>query len=262
MIIKSHEIGKDENFKIWHASDMNMLLYMHSDGGSIVCGDSSYPIVRGALCFVGQGRYHYTMPEPAESYDRSKIFFSSKLLRGVQELLTEGGAFLRFSPESLVYALLPEEAQCEADAIFEERSRLEGRYREAVSVAQLLRLLVLADKYSIEGKKQSVGALSGAVDYINRNIFRDIDIDEICSEIHLSKYHFCRRFKSTMGMTVMEYILKTRIFLARNMLEKESLSVTEVSERCGFSSVSYFCRVFRVDTGMSPLKYRRLHSER
>ena len=58
-------------------------------------------------------------------------------------------------------------------------------------------------------------------------------------------------------MTVMEYILKTRIVMAQGMLRKERLSVTEISNRCGFSSISYFSRVFRQDTGMTPLQYKK-----
>ena len=60
-----------------------------------------------------------------------------------------------------------------------------------------------------------------------------------------------------MGMTVMDYVLKTRIVLAKNMLEKENVSISEVSGRCGFSSESYFCRVFKESVGVSPLKYRK-----
>jgi AraC-like DNA-binding protein len=55
----------------------------------------------------------------------------------------------------------------------------------------------------------------------------------------------------------MNYILKTRIILAQDMLSKEKLSVAEISERCGFSSISYFCRVFKNETGKTPLEYRR-----
>ena len=50
-------------------------------------------------------------------------------------------------------------------------------------------------------------------------------------------------------MTVMEYILKTRIVLAKGLLISEKIPVSEVSSRCGFSSVSYFCRVFKEETG-------------
>lgn len=253
-----HEIGKDEQFKIWHAIDENMLIYTHSDGGSIVCGERSYPIERGAICFIGEGKYHYTMPDPPERYDRSKLFFSSKLLKRIAELISDGRTFSHFAPGSFVYAKLPEELMAEAEWLYSAINSAElDPYREASEISALIRLLVLIEKYSTESTRGEMDTLGRAVEYINSNIFREIDIDEICSAVHISKYHFCRRFKESMGVTVMEYILKTRIVLAKNMLEKEIISVTEVSERCGFSSVSYFCRAFKEECGLSPLKYRR-----
>lgn len=57
----------------------------------------------------------------------------------------------------------------------------------------------------------------------------------------------------------MRYILKTRIVLAQTMLRKDNLTVSEVSSRCGFSSVSYFCRVFKEEIGVSPLKYKKIY---
>ena len=55
----------------------------------------------------------------------------------------------------------------------------------------------------------------------------------------------------------MKYILKTRIVLAKNMLSNESLSITVISNRCGFSSVSYFSRIFKEETGMNPLTFKK-----
>ena len=96
-----------------------------------------------------------------------------------------------------------------------------------------------------------------SMEYINENIQRDISIDEICAAVHMSKYHFCRQFKKITGTTVMNYIKKTRVIMAKNMLINESLSVAEISNRCGFSSISYFSRIFKEETGVSPLKYKK-----
>ena len=251
-----HEIGKDAHFKLWHAlsDEENMIIYFHSGEGSIVCGERVYPIKEGALCFIGAGKYHYTMPTDPSSYDRSKVFFSTELLRGVVSLVSDGRSFSRFTFDSLVYAEIPEAQKDAVNSLFSEASLECGA---AVDVAVLAKLLHFIEHYSTYSKLSAASVLGGAIDFINKNIFREITIDEICREAHISKYHFCRRFKETMGMTVMDYVLKTRIVLAKQMLEKENLSVSEVSDRCGFSSVSYFCRVFKETVGASPLRYRK-----
>ena len=101
------------------------------------------------------------------------------------------------------------------------------------------------------------GTIEKAIDYIGKNIALHITIDDICAVVNISRYHFCRQFKKYTGMTVMKYILKTRIVLAKKELERTMLPITEISERLGFSSVSYFSRVFKEEEHMSPFQYRK-----
>ena len=54
----------------------------------------------------------------------------------------------------------------------------------------------------------------------------------------------------------MNYILKTRIISAKNLMETTNLTIGQISQRCGFSSQSYFCRVFKEECGMTPLQFR------
>ena len=55
----------------------------------------------------------------------------------------------------------------------------------------------------------------------------------------------------------MAYILNTRIVLAKEELGSTNASISQVSEKFGFSSMSYFCRVFKEATGYTPLQFRR-----
>lgn len=251
-----HALGKDALFKTWHASEQVLLIYMHSDGGSIVCSENIYPIRRGVLCLIDANKYHYTMPDNPERYDRTKLFLSPESFHSIVKI---GALEQKFQDTSLVYAQLDDSAQEKANRILEElcKEAESSSVSDALLVSAWLRLLILLDRYALENTASASGFLSHAMDYINRNILSDITIDNICAAVHMSKYYFCRKFKDSMGVTVMEYILKTRLVLAKNMLLQESASVTEISERCCFSSISYFCRVFKEDTGMSPTAYRR-----
>jgi AraC-like DNA-binding protein len=119
-----------------------------------------------------------------------------------------------------------------------------------------MRLLIYIDENAKGSVFGSQDFISRAIEYINCNITEDISIDKVCSAVHTSKYYFCRQFKKTTGLTVANYILKTRIVMAKNMLLNEEMTVGEVSEKCGFSSISYFCRVFKEDVGISPKQYK------
>lgn len=254
-----HEIGKDPLFKIWHASQKAMFIYMNSDGGSIVCSERAYPISKGALCFVGAGKYHYTMPEIPENYERKKLFVSTDLMDKILDMSSESTMLHNFSSGSFVYAMIDEKERAKVEEIFHKLKEYEGNkvYGDWILISSIIELLILLDKYSLENTPGPSGVISKAIEYINGNIIRDITIDEICFKTHISKFHFCRLFKKITGRTVMEYILETRIVMAKNMLLNESISITEISSRCGFSSISYFSRVFKEKTGITPLNYKK-----
>ena len=141
-----HEIGKDPLYKIWHASAQSMFMYMYSDGGSVVCSEKSYPIQKGVLCFVGAGKYHYTMPYVPERYDRSKLFVSADEIDKILEMFSVNSN--NFSSESFVYALVDESERCKVEEIFCKIKVCEQdeNYGKWIFVSGIIELLALLNK--------------------------------------------------------------------------------------------------------------------
>ena len=251
--------GRDANYKLWHKTGKNMILYVHSGEGSIVCTEKVYPLKKGTLCFVGASKYHYTMPYDSDEYERSKMFIFSEKLKNIAELLPQSMRSCEFfSENSLVCAEIGESEQAEVEQIFASiMESVDDKYLEAELHGAFLKLLCYIDRNTISATPFALKGRYLPIEYINCHICEDLSIDSICSALHVSKYHFCRQFKKTSGMTVMEYILSTRIVMAENMLLNDDLSITEISYRCGFSSTAYFSRIFKEKTGQTPLSYRK-----
>lgn len=265
MKIISRQIGMDAEYKHWHMNEDNMIIYIHSGSGGIVCNERVYPIQEGTICFIGANKYHYTMPDDVARYERSKAFVSSVKLSRILSIITEKELFVHhFREQAFVYAQISKEHMPEAEALFNEMACYSNdeKYRDIVFVSCFLKLLTLMDQSILDASHCSHRSILKAIEYINSNIVNPIGIDSICEYVHLSKYHFCRNFKKATGMTVMQYILNTRIVLAKHMLEKGSLSIIEISELCGFSSISYFCRAFKEKTAMTPLQYKNLNNRK
>lgn len=253
-----HDIGKDRLYKTWHAPRWNLFIYFYSDGGNIVTGDKVLPIKPGALAFIPSGTYHYTMPDVPERYNRTKLTVSQSVFSKVIELLSNNPEYKDCFSKSLVYAEIPPEEQPLVDRLF---ARIDPCFNEPdaepLLLSTLLQLVYLLNRYTTDSSANTGGFMGRAIKHINENISTDLDIDNICQVIGVSKYYFCRRFKEHTGTTVMKYILQTRIILAKSELEKTNSPITEISERCGFSSTSYFCRAFKQEFGCSPLQYRK-----
>jgi len=252
--------GMDPFYKIWHTTGENMIIYIYSGTGSIVTGEQNYPIAPGCLCFVGADKFHYTLPEMPEEYVRSKVFMSREKLQDLCSGIGDKSEFGKtFTASNLVYARVPEK-DCEyvEKLLVDLADNAEnGWIGESILECQYMRLLIFIYQNMISRVSKPEGFAQKAVAYINHHITEELEIERICAAVPMSKYHFCRKFKEATGITVMQYVLQTRIALAKSKLQQDRLSMGEISNQCGFSSQSYFCRIFKEETGCTPLQYRK-----
>lgn len=94
--------------------------------------------------------------------------------------------------------------------------------------------------------------------FIKENYHRhELDNAVIAKAFNYHPYHVGRLIKARTGKTLHEYLLDFRLHIAKNHLTTSALPVTEIAERCGFSSYNYFIRCFRERVGKPPLKYRK-----
>lgn len=92
--------------------------------------------------------------------------------------------------------------------------------------------------------------------YIQENFHRQITRDSIADRFSISSNHLSRLFRQQGHMTLADYITWVRVDRAKFMLKKYNFKLNEVSLRCGFKDVNYFCRVFKNRTGRTPTEYR------
>jgi AraC-like DNA-binding protein len=95
-----------------------------------------------------------------------------------------------------------------------------------------------------------------AKDYINDNLDSDITLNDISQIACLSQYHFLRQFKKIYNKTPHEYLTERRIEKAKNLLQDENYSVTDVCFEVGFQRPGSFSSLFTRIVGFSPALYR------
>jgi two-component system response regulator YesN len=95
-----------------------------------------------------------------------------------------------------------------------------------------------------------------AVDYIKRNYMERITLEEVASSVYLNSSYFSKIFKKEMKCSFISYINKIRINASKNLLSDISIPLADVSTLVGFEDQSYFTKVFKKVTGMTPGKFR------
>ena len=83
-----------------------------------------------------------------------------------------------------------------------------------------------------------------------------ISLKEVSALAALNPEYFCRAFKRNFAKSFSEYLNMYRVAVARMLLDSGDNSVTEVSQKCGFNTPSYFAKVFKNYVGVLPSEYK------
>lgn len=95
-------------------------------------------------------------------------------------------------------------------------------------------------------------------EYIDQNYWdANLSVVKLSKKFFISTSTLRRIFLSSQSKTPTEYITEVRIRNAKNMLAYDNLSINEISEKCGFASPHYFCRIFKKQTQKSPSQYKK-----
>ncbi len=101
-------------------------------------------------------------------------------------------------------------------------------------------------------------AMERAREFCHANAGGAVDIDGMARAANLTRWHFSRVFRETCGLTPHQYIIETKMGLAKQLLRNTGYSIKEIGVQCGYGDTSYFCKVFRTLHGMSPGVFRSL----
>ena len=104
-----------------------------------------------------------------------------------------------------------------------------------------------------EKEPEVSGYVRQAMDYIAAHYAdEDISIAVIAEHLRVSEGHLSHVFKKQTGMTVTNYLTKTRIDAAMRMLTRDHVKVYEAAAAVGYKDVTYFSATFKKLTGLSP----------
>jgi transcriptional regulator GlxA family with amidase domain len=92
--------------------------------------------------------------------------------------------------------------------------------------------------------------------WLEANVDRPISIDDAAQVAAMSERNFLRRFKSEIGMTPSDYLLRARLDMSCRMLIESHLPVDRIARRCGIGSGGQLSRLFRKYLAMTPTDYR------
>jgi len=227
----------------------------------------TFYIQGGSLVFIGKEKIHKTSAAGRN--------YQNRILIGIQEewinpFLKANGFFsLEHFFQNAKVVKLDEEGkryieELLADIQREVRRKKIGyesmvKMRMAELFLYVLRSRQKKDFIQAGGQVQSVKfqKVQEVAKYIQLNYPKDLSLQEVADRFFVSKCYLSRIFKDVTGFTVNEYITIQRVKEGKRLLEQSTYNITEISERIGYGSITYFEKIFKKYVGNTPLKYRK-----
>lgn len=115
----------------------------------------------------------------------------------------------------------------------------------------------LSDQLVVQKQSTESPTVSRAKEFIAQHYSEEISSARVAKELHLSRFYFCKLFKSGTGLTFTEYLVRVRIERVKELLRNPNLRISEIAFQTGFQSLTHFNRLFAKLTGESPTEYRK-----
>lgn len=183
------------------------------------------------------------------------------LIKAVQNPGLDASFLHQFHQDFLqiVYSVLKEKG-IQAHQLFRDSQSIELSAAAGHSVSDLLEwirhiVIKAMDQVSeVEGHVSVVEKIKG---FITEHYDQDLSRETIASQVYLSPDYLDRMLKRETGMSMKEYLLHERMRIARELLSKTDMPVTQVATHVGFNNLSHFTKVFRKHTDRNPSDYRQ-----
>lgn len=283
MIENLHGIQETVNFKLntrirlyanedyeyypnhWHGP-LEIILPLQNSY-QITCCNNEIMLREGDILLITPGVIHSMKP----SMGKRLIFQADHtLFHGIKELeatLTLMSPLVLITPEDSpeIHKKIQKRILEISDEYFSEAPLC-----EASIISKLIEIFVLIGRnYSsntsslhknINKQYEYTSRFLYICDYINLHYNENITLDFVANMSGYSKYHFSRLFKQFTNVSFYKYLNMKKIEKAEVFLMDNSLSITEVALRCGFSSLSAFLRMFKLMKGCTPTEFKALHN--
>jgi AraC family transcriptional regulator len=94
--------------------------------------------------------------------------------------------------------------------------------------------------------------------FMQQEYHRGPTLTEIAKTVHLSPFHFHRRFTELFGLTPKHFLLECQIHDAKTELLSGEKELAKIASDCGFAHQSHFTSRFKQATGLTPTRWRRM----
>lgn len=141
------------------------------------------------------------------------------------------------------------------DKIYEISKGSLPEKEKMLKVADNIHKIILATS---ESKDKSPTLSTRIENELISSVYTTVDLNELAERLFISRAHLIRIFKQYKGITPYQFLLNEKIKTAKALLATTEMSVKSISEKLCFADEHYFSHLFKLKTGLSPVKYKAI----
>lgn len=236
----------DFSFKS-HSHNMVEIYYFLRGDARFVVEGNIYPLERGNVLVMTSGQTHNLLLEPCNAYERIALLIDTSAVPNEFDALSEHV----YSGNNLFE--LTKDEQTWFEESFSLITKVEEDLQKGLILSFASMIFSMLSTKLTHSKNIYVqdDIIKNTIRYINKNLTGELSLETISGKLYCSKSSLNRKFREIMGCTVWEYVIRRRIYNARQILFF-SHSVTEAFEKSGFGDYSSFFRSYKKVVGISP----------
>jgi len=213
-------------------------------------------IAERSIVFMPAHTLHNPFVQKSHPYERYRIRFYDDFSKGIitqPNLLDEAlkSSYIKQLKQNDFYEIYSIAENLYKIAIKDSKTEVD-RLNECIHLAMLI---IKGNNATSIQITPHVSYVTDILEYIKDNYNKPLTIQMLADRFFISKSKLIYDFKNYCRINILEYITMTRIEAAKKYLLK-GWSVVATSEACGFSTPSYFIKVFSRITGLTPLKFQ------
>lgn len=259
----------------WHYHPELELTYIVQGTGQRFVADSVQPFSEDDLVLLGSYLPHFWRNGSEFYQSDSQLLAESVIVQFPQALIDD---FLVKVPDFKNMMILLRQSVFGVQFSQETTEKVRQKLLQLPHLSEGFRFVALLDILLILSQDPSPTLLASAayritiddaetermkriLDFTLAHFQEEIQLETIAEIAHLTVSAFCRYFKKRTQKTYIEFLNQLKINHARKLLTDSELSVAQVGLECGFHNLSNFHQLFKRQTGLSPLQYKRVNTK-
>lgn len=254
---------RDADFHMdqFHYHPYYEIYFLLSGNCSALINHSIYHLVPGDFVLIPQSTMHRFVYDCEATVKRYTLFFTTDYMSSLFGSDTKDLLMHLFHyPVLHLSSLLEDRAIQLFNELYQETLQCDVCSQAAIPsyISLILSLLIRNREHiQLQDLDSTENAIQASAHYISNHFRENITLHAVADYVHMSPTYYSKKFKSITGVGFKEYLTKTRLYEATELLTHTSLNVTEIAIRCGFNNGNYFGDAFRKEFHLSPLQYRK-----